>query len=239
MPQQLSDPEDLVRALRPDLPADPVWADAALARVLATPRPRPRRRRWVVGGAALATFAVGGGAYAGGLVPSVVVDRLGQGDQSEPLMRIGDVREVFSLTTADGSVVQFFVAPNEAGGECVAVTHDLDRGTEPGDFGFGCAAGGLLGDGTVAGENGVGVLETDSEHPGPPVLFGIIGQHTSTWPVGTTSVRVTGPGFTRSVPATKPEGWALELPSGPAAYLVEMVAADGSVLQTTRERVRS
>lgn len=237
MPQQLSEPEDVIRALRPDLPADPVWADAALSRVLATPRPSSHRRRWVVGGVALAAFAVGGGAYAGGLVPSVVAERLGSGDQEHAIHRIGEVREVFALTTEDGSVVRLFAAPNDAGGECWTQPVDLAPDADPEDLAFGCAAGP---DGAIAGTSadGVGLLAVDSENPAGPILFG----HATggfVLPAGTVEVRITGPGVERTLPVAGAEGWATLLPIHRVAgsYVVEFRDSAGRVLHTARQDV--
>lgn len=102
------------------------------------------RPRWVVPAVAAAAFAaLGGAAYAGGLVPQVVVDRLGDGPKEEPLHRIGEVEEVFDLVARDGDRVQLFLGRNDAGGECWMVTHDLGPDDQPEDFGYGCVAAGV------------------------------------------------------------------------------------------------
>lgn len=237
---RLSDPEELLKALRPDLPVDPVWADLALARVLATPRLTARRRprrRWLVGGAAAAVFAMGGAAYAGGLVPEVVTERLGSGDQSYAQQRIGEVREVFSLTTDDGHVVHLFAAPNDAGGECWAQPYNLAPDAEPDDLAYACSLGP---EGSIAGTagDGVGLLPVDSANPAGPILFG----HRSAGfvlPDGVVDVRVTGPGFDRVLPVDGPEGWAVVLPIRriSTSYNVTFRDGAGRALATARQDV--
>lgn len=238
MSQRLTEAERTVSVLRPEIHADPQWADTELRRIMSTPPNRGVRRRWQVAGGAIATLvAVSGTAYAGGLIPTAVTERLGRGDQTSPIFRVGDVREVFALTTASGTRVQAFAAPNDAGGQCWTVTHDIPPDAEPADLSFTCEAGS---DSTFISSltDGVGIISTEVDHTGPPLLFGMdTGEFEL--PVGTRQVRVTGPGFERMVPTQAAEGWAIELPatSKPATYKVEFLDSDGDVLHQVREVV--
>jgi hypothetical protein len=164
-----------------------------------------------------------------------VTERLGDGDQRYPISRIGAVRRVFELTTRDGVHVQLFLAPNDAGGECWAVTHDLSADTDPEDFGYACVASQP---GIPTRHDGVGVVPTDSDHPGPPILFGLtLGGFEL--PAGTRLVRVVGPGLDETVRTRTAEGWAVELPDGThdATYRVDFVGREGQVLDRVTERV--
>lgn len=237
MSDRLSEVTRTVSALRPTLRPDAAWADAEVNRIMSTPPGRARRGWQVAGASVAAVVAVGGTAYAGGLVPSAVIQRLGQGDQTDPIHRIGEVREVFDLTTKDGTRVQFFAAPNEAGGQCWTVTHDLAPDADPENLGFTCVSGPAPGFNPSA-DNGVGILPTDAEHTGAPILFGL-SQGQFKLPAGTDQVRVTAPGLDRTLTIHKAEGWAVELPSSTqlTTYVVEFLDADGKVLDRVRTSV--
>ncbi|WP_206051639.1 RNA polymerase sigma factor [Nocardioides ferulae] len=78
----------------------------------------------------------------------------------------------------------------------------------------------------------------DSDHEGPPILFGFAGGDFDL-PDGTAAVGVAGPGVDETIPVTEPEGWAVELPA-PAAterYVVRFLDADGRTLHQVTERV--
>jgi hypothetical protein len=238
MSDRLMEAERTVSALRPQTLADPQWADPELRRIISTPPSRAIPRPWrVAGGAVAALVAVSGTAYAGGLIPMGVTERLGRGDQTSPLFRVGHVREVFALTTASGSRVQLFAAPNEAGGQCWTVTRDIAPDAEPADLSFTCEAGS---DRTFIPSmaDGIGILPTDRDFNSAPILFGLdLGEFEL--PAGTRQIRVTAPGFERTVTAQAAEGWAIELPatSQPATYIVAFLDTDGDVLRRVREEV--
>ncbi len=115
VPQQLSEPEDVIRAPRPDLPADPVWADAALEPGARHPA-SPRRTDAAGSPAGGLRPSPGGGAYAGGLVPSVAAERLGSGDRARdpPHRRGARGLRAHHRGRERGPAL---AAPNDAGGE--------------------------------------------------------------------------------------------------------------------------
>lgn len=237
MPDRLTETERLLTAFRPTAPVDPAWADTEVQRIMDAPQATPRRWRWVAGIAATGVVAVGGTAYAAGLVPQVIMERLGSGDGSYALNRIGEVREVFDFYSQDGTHIQFFMADNAAGGQCWTATHNLTPDTDPADLAYTCAAGPVDGF-TPAEDNGVSVLPTDSDHSGDPILFGLSLADFEA-PPGTRQVRILGPGFDRIIAARRAEGWAVEIPasSEPAIYTVQYQDANGRVLATTKQWV--
>lgn len=119
--------------------------------------------------------------------------------------RIGEVREVFDLTTADGTRVQLFAADNDAGGQCSTVTRNLSPDTGPRDLGYGCAAG----EGYPP-PNGLGLVQTDSENRGPPILYDDPFEG-FTPPVGAVAVQVRGQGLDRILELDREQRWAVEL----------------------------
>jgi hypothetical protein len=229
------DLNDVVDALRPDAELELDWSARQLHLILAT-RPRRRARALKIGvGAAVGVAVLSGGAYAGGLIPTAVTERLGQSTDIGPLGQIGDVREVFDLTTRDGTRVQMFAADNRAGGQCWTVTHDLSSGTDPEDLGYGCVAGGV----TAGPANAVGVVPTDSEHNGPQILFGS-DLDGAAMPAGTVDVQVTAEGFTRTVSVDDQGRWAVEMPrimTKPTRVLVVFLDVNDQPLGRTSEAI--
>ncbi|MEU6254878.1 hypothetical protein [Streptomyces sp. NPDC047043] len=142
--------EDRVRRLLG--PADPVTAEPApdpvvLARILAEPRPRSYRRRWVVGAGAVAALGAGGlVAQATGIIPDDVhwgLDRAGHGPGSEGMAPDTDRAELlFSGTAPDGLRMQYWSAPNPSGGTCTYV-RVLGKDGKPVEGGWSeCSRGG-------------------------------------------------------------------------------------------------
>lgn len=235
MPTDLMNVIDRLRPEPPQLDAE--WSARELDQILATP-PRRRRRRWTIPVAVGVGAAVlAGGAYGGGFLPDAVVDRLGSGDQSDPISQIGQVREVFDVRLHDGRRTQLFMAPNKAGGECWTMTFDLSSDAEPDDLSYTCAAD----YGFEPPGDGIGIEQLTETGPAIRwwILYGLRGDGFA-FPPATQSVRVTGPDFERYVEVDGPEGWAVELPEvgGTTRFQVDFLDAEGRVLHTAATTVR-
>lgn len=228
--------EVLLEALRPTVAGDPAWKTATAASILSTPPPRTMSRRALVAVAIVGFGVVGAGsAYATGLIPAAVTGIMADGDQSQTIEKTGPVRRVFKLNNPDGTAVELFAAPNSASGQCWVVTENLPADARPTDLSRTCVAGP---DVVLDHPNGVGVLATDSEHPGSPIVFGW-SEGDFAMPHGTERVRVSGPSVDVVVPAFSTEGWAVEVPLRDVAttYEVRFLDAGGHVLLRTEEVV--
>lgn len=220
-----------VEDLRPEIrPLEADWSAATLEDIFAsTPRRTPSRsrRRLVVAGATVGgVLAVGGVAYAGGLIPSLVSTEL---DWISP-SSVSDVREIATFTAeTDGKTRTFEIwrGTNTDGQSCTAVLE------AQGDLGpnFGGYCGN---DPTDAWFDRTTVSYRMGERP-PAATYFVYGEPTLP---GVTEVRVFGDGFDHSVavdPATG--GYAVPIPelgrgvSGPFAT-VEFIDSAGSVVGT-------
>jgi hypothetical protein len=202
------DGDRVLAALRPShTDPDPAWSEHELARIMAdqtTPGRRSIRRRVLVPlvvGIALAATA--GVAYAAGLVPSIITDRLDDAG-SDPLGRVGPSRLLLDMRLSDGTHLQIWRADNAAGGECEVVTKNLAAGAHPGDFGLTCWAG------PPARTSSIGILRPeDSDYNDLPVLYGERPEDLTR----ATSVHISGPGVDTTLEiGRKNGGFGRELP---------------------------
>jgi hypothetical protein len=225
---------DVVSRVRPEpVQPDDDWSTRELDRILAMPG--RRRRRWTVPVAVgVGAAVIFGGAYAGGLIPDAVVDRLGGGDKSDPVYRIGEIREVFDVTIEDGTRLQLFMAPNDGGGQCMTLAHDLTSDTKPEDLSYECWLGGI----TPRSANGIDVHPISDDGTGPWIMYGVALDGFSL-PAGTESVRVAGPGFEWTSDIDGAEGWAVELPDVErrTEFRAEFLDSAGQVLRTSVQPV--
>jgi len=222
-----------IERFRPELhPLNAEWSADTLETIFSSHDPsQPRRiakgRRLALFGAATAgVFAVGGVAYATGLVPGLVTDEL---DAVSP-SGVSNVHEVASFSTgSDGKTHTFEIwrGTNEDGQTCTAVLEA--RGN------FGPEFGGSCGDyPTDAWFDATSVSYKINETP-PPSTYFVYGEPALD---GVETVRVSGEGFEHSVaidPATG--GYAVAIPelesvSGHFAT-VEFIDADGTVVGTS------
>jgi hypothetical protein len=164
------DDDGVLVALRPAaIQPDPVWSERELVRILAD-RPTPgrsiRRRVLVPLVVGIGLGVTAGGAYAAGLVPSVITDPLND-PGSDPIGTVGPSRLLLDLRLINGTHLQIWRADNAAGGECQVVTKNLAAGAHPGDFGLECWAG------PPYRTSSIGILHIeDSDYNDLPVLYG-------------------------------------------------------------------
>jgi hypothetical protein len=201
------DTDGVLVALRPPaVKPEPAWSERELARILSdrpAPRRRIRRRLLMPVVIVVGLAATAGGAFAAGLVPSVITDRLNDAD-SDAIGRVGPSRLLVDLRLSDGTHVQIWRADNAAGGKCEVVTKNLAAGAKPGDFGLTCWAG------PPYVVSSVGILHTeDSDYDDLPVLYGERPDNLA----GASSVRVSGPGWAATLAIDKTtNGFGIELP---------------------------
>ena len=203
-----TDIDGALLVLRPPVvEPESVWSERELARILAdrpASRHGMRRRLLVPAVVVIGLAATAGGAYAAGLVPSVITDRLDDAGSADPIGRVGPSRMLLDLRLTDGTHVQIWRADNAAGGECEVVTKNLAAGAKPGDFGLTCWAG------PPYRVSSVGILRTeDSDYDDLPVLYGERPDALA----AASSVRIAGPGVATTLPIDDAtHGFGVELP---------------------------
>ena len=176
---------------------------AMLNTVLTAPAPRRRRARWIAAAGLCGAIAVGGGAYAGGLVPHIVSERFEQmqsGDDAWPYP-ISDERRVADVVLSDGRHARVWLA-DTTGGQCV-IRDMTGTVTEPAGYGVGCAVWGGSEHDPRRGTH------WQTSPSGPAVVYGEF----AGVPVDVASVSVSGPGWTRTFPVVD-GSFAGEVPAG-------------------------
>lgn len=176
---------------------------AMLTAVLTAPAPRRRRARWIAAAGLCGAIAVGGGAYAGGLVPHIVSERFDQmqsGDNAWPYP-IDHERQVADVVLSNGKHARVWLA-DTTDGQCV-IRDMTGAVTEPEGFGVGCATWGGLEHDPRRGTHWQTSLS------GPAVVYGEL----SGVAADIASVSVSGPGWTRTFPV-EDEAYAGEVPAG-------------------------
>jgi hypothetical protein len=219
-------------ALRPAVvEPEPDWSQRELARILAeSPAGRRsiRRRFLVPVVIGIGLTATAGGAYAAGLVPSVITDRLNDAG-SDPIGRVGPARSLLDLRLSDGTHLQIWRADNAVGGKCEVVTKNLAAGARPEDFGLTCWAG------PPYQVSSIGVLRTeDSDYDDLPVLYGERPADLTS----ATAVRISGQEVeaTLSIDATT-RGFGIELPPTRQGATFEVTYVDESGHELRTEHV--
>jgi len=221
-----------VEDLRPEIrPLDAAWSATTLEGIFASEPPvsskaRRPRRLVLVGSMVGGLFAVGGVAYAAGLVPGIITNELDWISSSE----VSDVHEVASFTAeANGRTRSFEIwrGTNADGLSCTAVLEAKGN--------FGPEFGGYCGDyPTDAWFDRATESYKIGDTP-PPATYFVYGEPTLP---GVSSVRVVGDGFTHRATVDRATGgFAVAVPElGPSVSghfaTVEFIDAAGTVVGT-------
>jgi hypothetical protein len=188
--------------------------DIAASTFLTSQRPRGRHR-WIAAIGLCGAVAIGGGAYAGGLVPTIVSERFQQmhdGDDGWPHPIVNE-RQIADVVLSNGRHARVWLA-DTTDGQCVI--RDM-RGevSRPEGFGVGCA---LWGGGNKT-QDAAPHWQTSPD--GPAVVYGEFTRVDTT----ITSVQVSGPGWTRTFQVEE-KAFAGEVPVGADGDLLHFAYLD-------------
>jgi hypothetical protein len=193
---------------------------AMLNSVLTTSQ-RPRRRhRWIAALGLCGVVAIGGGAYAGDLVPPIVSERFQQmhdGDDGWPHPIVNE-RQIADVVLSNGKHARVWLA-DTTDGQCVI--RDMSGAvTEPEDFGVGCAVWGGDEHDPRRGTH----WQTSPD--GPAVVYGEFAGVDA----DIASVQVSGPGWIRTFPVEN-KAFAGEVPAGADGDPLRFVYLDARGLE--------
>lgn len=168
----------------------------------ASPR-RLRRGRWVAALGLCGAVAIGGGAYAGGLVNPIVGERFQQmqeGDDGWPFAIVNE-RQIADVVLSNGKRARIWSA-DTTDGQC-AIRDMTGSVTEPEGFGVGCAVWGRDERDPRRGTH----WQTSPD--GPAVVYSELAGMDAV----IVSVKVSGPGWTRNF-LVEGAAFAGEVPAG-------------------------
>jgi hypothetical protein len=186
---------------------------------------RPRRpHRWIAALGLCGAVAIGGGAYAGGLVPHIVSERFQQlhhGDDGWPSPIVNE-RQIADVVLSNGKHAKVWLA-DTTDGQCV-IRDMTGTVTEPEGFGVGCAVWGGDEHDPRRGTH----WQTSPD--GPAVAYGEF----AGVDVIIASVEVSGPGWIRTFPVEH-KAFAGEVPAGADGDPLRFTYLDARGLEVTRK----